>query len=64
MAIQQDAARHQHLSEEIADVLLYLVQIADHSGIDIAAAVERKLALNAVKHPVPSLSCGMQANLT
>jgi NTP pyrophosphatase (non-canonical NTP hydrolase) len=64
MAIQQDAARHQHLSEEIADVLLYLVQIADHSGIDIAAAVERKLALNAVKYPVPSLSCGMQANLT
>ena len=64
MAIQQDAARHQHLGEEIADVLLYLVQIADHSGIDIAAAVERKLALNVVKHPVPSLPSGMQADLT
>ncbi|WP_110399138.1 nucleotide pyrophosphohydrolase [Sphaerotilus hippei] len=41
----------QHLGEEIADVLLYLVQIADHSGIDIGAAVHRKIGMNAIKHP-------------
>lgn len=52
-AIAADPARHQHLGEEIADVLLYLVQIADHSGVDIAEAVEKKLAKNAQKHPVP-----------
>ena len=50
-AIKDDPQRHQHLGEEIADVLIYLVQIADHSSIDIEAAVERKLALNALKHP-------------
>jgi NTP pyrophosphatase (non-canonical NTP hydrolase) len=50
--IAADPAKHQHLGEEIADVMLYLLQIADHSGIDINAAVERKLLLNAVKHPV------------
>jgi NTP pyrophosphatase (non-canonical NTP hydrolase) len=50
--IQADPAKHQHLGEEIADVMLYLLQIADHSGVDITAAVERKLRLNAIKHPV------------
>ncbi len=50
--IQADPDKHQHLGEEIADVMLYLLQIADHSGVDIAAAVERKLLLNAIKHPV------------
>lgn len=50
-AVAADPARHQHLGEEIADVLLYLVQIADHSGVDIAEAVENKLAKNALKYP-------------
>ena len=43
--------QRQHLGEELSDVLLYLLQIADHSGVDLEAAVERKLAMNAVKHP-------------
>ncbi|MEJ6007791.1 nucleotide pyrophosphohydrolase [Paucibacter sp. AS339] len=51
--IRSDPAKHQHLGEEIADVMLYLLQIADHSGIDIEAAVHRKLSLNAIKHPAP-----------
>ena len=41
----------QHLGEEMADVLAYLLQIADRCGVDVAAAVERKLALNALKYP-------------
>lgn len=52
-AIAQDPARHQHLGEEIADVLLYLLQIADHSSVDIEQALERKLAMNARKYPAP-----------
>jgi len=51
MAIRDDAQRQTHLGEEIADVMLYLLQIADHTGIDVAAAVERKLGLNALKYP-------------
>lgn len=43
--------QRRHLGEELSDVLLYLVQIADHGGVDLDAAVERKLAMNAVKHP-------------
>lgn len=43
--------QQQHLGEEIADVLVYLLQIADRCGVDIAAAVDRKIGLNAVKYP-------------
>ncbi len=51
LSLREDEARQTHLGEEIADVMLYLLQIADHTGIDVAAAVERKLALNALKYP-------------
>jgi len=40
------------VGQEIADVLLYLLQIADKLQIDIIAAANEKLALNAVKYPV------------
>jgi NTP pyrophosphatase (non-canonical NTP hydrolase) len=39
------------VGQEIADVLLYLLQIADKLGIDAAAAARDKLALNGVKYP-------------
>ncbi|SEK86104.1 NTP pyrophosphatase, house-cleaning of non-canonical NTPs [Roseateles sp. YR242] len=52
-SISLDAASQEHLGEEIADVLMYLLQIADRSGVDVASAVERKLRLNAIKYPAP-----------
>ena len=39
-------------SEEIADVLLYLVRLADRLGVDLEQAAHAKIALNAVKYPV------------
>ena len=50
-SLQLDDDQRRHLGEELSDVLLYLLQIADHGGVDLEAAVERKLAMNAVKHP-------------
>jgi NTP pyrophosphatase (non-canonical NTP hydrolase) len=38
-------------SEEIADVLLYLVRLGDQLGVDPVAAAQRKLAENARKYP-------------
>ena len=52
--LKGNPAKHQHLGEEIADVMLYLLQIADHCSVDLQAALERKLALNAIKHPAPT----------
>jgi NTP pyrophosphatase (non-canonical NTP hydrolase) len=46
-----DAQREQ-IALEAADVLLYLIQLADQLGIDLLAAADRKLALNATKYPV------------
>jgi NTP pyrophosphatase (non-canonical NTP hydrolase) len=37
---------------EMADVLLYLVRLADRLGIDLVAAAHRKIELNAIKYPV------------
>jgi NTP pyrophosphatase (non-canonical NTP hydrolase) len=37
---------------ECADVLLFLLRLCDKLGIDLAAAAEKKLALNEVKYPV------------
>ena len=40
-----------HAAEEIADVFLYLVRIADVLDVDIETAVLGKLAKNAAKYP-------------
>jgi dCTP diphosphatase len=37
---------------EMADVLLYLVRLADVLEIDLAEAARRKMALNAQRYPV------------
>lgn len=38
-----------HLGEELADTLLFLVAIAEMRGIDLDAAVDAKLAKNAAR---------------
>jgi NTP pyrophosphatase (non-canonical NTP hydrolase) len=37
---------------EMADVLLYLVRLADKTGIDLVATAHRKIDLNAGKYPI------------
>jgi NTP pyrophosphatase (non-canonical NTP hydrolase) len=37
---------------EMADVLLYLVRLADRLGVDLAASAFEKIAINAKKYPV------------
>ena len=37
---------------EVADVLLYLIRISDKLGIDLIAAANVKIVLNAEKYPV------------
>lgn len=39
------------VSHELADVFLYLLQIADKLQIDLVAAAEQKLELNDLKYP-------------
>ncbi|OEZ56862.1 nucleotide pyrophosphohydrolase [Duganella sp. HH105] len=46
-----DDAKRTAIRHEMADVLLYLVQLADKRGVDLYAAAVEKMALNAVKYP-------------
>ncbi len=46
-----DAVVREQIADEVADVLLYLIQIADHAQVDLKRAVGRKLVKNAKKHP-------------
>lgn len=39
------------VSDEIADVQLYLIRLADVLGLDIATAVQHKTAKNEIKYP-------------
>ena len=47
-----DASKKEALSDECADVLLYLLLIADRAGVDLEAATLAKLAKNEAKYPV------------
>lgn len=47
-----DPAVHEALSDECADVLLYLLLIAERAGIDLETAARQKLTKNALKYPV------------
>jgi dCTP diphosphatase len=39
--------------EEVADTLIYLVELADALDIDLIAAARDKIAKNALKYPAP-----------
>lgn len=47
-----DPVRRAKIEEELADVVIYALEFANMTGIDVAAAIERKMAQNAAKYPV------------
>jgi len=40
------------ISQELADVFLYLLNLSDKLGIDLIVAANRKIEINAAKYPV------------
>jgi dCTP diphosphatase len=50
--IARDQARRTKIEEELADVIIYALEFANVTGIDVAAAIEAKMAANAKKYPV------------
>lgn len=47
-----DGVIRQRLQDECADVLLYLLLIAERAGIDLQLAAAEKIAANDLKYPV------------
>jgi len=44
--------KREKLQDELADVAVYLLELADNLGIDLEEAITAKLAKNALKYPV------------
>jgi dCTP diphosphatase len=47
-----DSPKRDAVAAELADVLLYLLQLSGALGIDLVAAAQEKLKANALKYPV------------
>lgn len=52
LAIKDDAQRMDMVSQEIADVMMYLLRLADVLSIDLQQAVDQKMIINAEKYPI------------
>jgi dCTP diphosphatase len=50
--IAQDPAKRAKIAEELADVVIYALEFANATGLDVAAAIEAKMTANAKKYPV------------
>ena len=50
--LRRDGPLRQRAADEMADVLVFLLYLAEHTGLDLAAAVRAKLVQNALKYPV------------
>lgn len=47
-----EPAINERLGEELADVLIYLMRLADVTGVDLRTAAQQKIRKNAEKYPV------------
>ncbi len=48
----RETAQKEEVADELADILLYLLEFANMTGIDISQAVLAKARKNALKYPV------------
>lgn len=46
-------AESEHVRDEIADVLIYLMRLADVLDVDLAEAVAAKIRANSMRRPTP-----------
>jgi NTP pyrophosphatase (non-canonical NTP hydrolase) len=51
-AVAADPVKRAKIAEELADVVIYALEFANATGLDVAASIERKIAANAQKYPV------------
>jgi NTP pyrophosphatase (non-canonical NTP hydrolase) len=51
-AVARDPARSARIAEELSDVVIYALEFANATGIDLASSIEAKIAANAAKYPV------------
>jgi NTP pyrophosphatase (non-canonical NTP hydrolase) len=52
LAVASEPAKRAKIAEELADVVIYALEFANATGLDVAASIEAKIAANARKYPV------------
>jgi NTP pyrophosphatase (non-canonical NTP hydrolase) len=50
--IDKNSKMFTHLKEELADVMIYCLSLANQLGIDVSKAIDDKLEKNAIKYPI------------
>ena len=51
-AIALEPAKRSKIADELADVVIYALEFANMTGLDLSAAIEAKMASNAKKYPI------------
>lgn len=51
-AIAADTVKRQKIADELADVIVYALEFANATGLDVAGSIEAKMTANAKKYPV------------
>ena len=52
LEVAKDPKKRPAIEAEIADVVIYALEFANICGIDLAAAIQTKMSVNALKYPV------------
>ena len=47
-----ERAKNEAVADELADIVIYAIEFANITGIDLSKAIENKMAKNAQKYPV------------
>lgn len=51
-ALMEDPDKDARVREELADIMIYALEFANRTGIDVAQAIEDKIRVNGIKYPV------------
>lgn len=51
-SVADDPSKRGKIAEELADIVIYALEFANITGLDVAAVIESKMAANAKKYPV------------
>ena len=62
-AVARDPAGRARIGEELADIVIYALEFANATGLDVASCIEAKIEANARKYPVAK-SRGRSAKYT
>lgn len=50
--VVQEPLKRAKIAEELADIVIYAIEFANVTGMDLASVIEAKMAANAKKYPV------------